>query len=87
VPSPIPAPTPLPTTASVSMPFAVPRPTYPAARPLGLIAVALAYFALGVAVGLVMKRTGTPRRWLGVVIAPATLAAIAYVLWVARTLL
>lgn len=60
---------------------------YPAARSLGLITVALAYFALGVAVGLVMKRAGTPRRWLRVLIGPAAIAAVGYALWVARSLL
>jgi hypothetical protein len=67
-------------------PFAEARPTYPAARPLGLITVALAYFALGVAVGLVMKRTASPRRWLGILVACGAVAAIGYLAWVARSL-
>jgi hypothetical protein len=83
VPSPPPAP---PTTGLVLKPFAVPRPTYPAARPLGLITVALAYFALGVGVGLVMKRIVPQRRWLGVLVAGGAVAALGYLAWVARSL-
>jgi hypothetical protein len=61
-------------------------PVYPYAAPLGLIAVALAYFALGVGVGAVMKRTAAGRRWLPMLIGPGVIAAIGYLLWVARSL-
>ncbi len=83
MPSPLPAP---PTTGLVLTPFAVARPTYPAARPLGLITVALAYFALGVGVGLVMKRTVPQRWWLAVLVAGGAVAALGYLAWVARSL-
>lgn len=61
-------------------------PVYPHAAPLGLIAVALAYFALGVGVGVAMKSTALHRRWLPLLIGPGAIAALAYLLWVARTL-
>ena len=83
MPSPLPAPLPAPVVAAA--PLASP-PTYPAARPLGLLTVALAYFALGVAIGLVMRRSGAERRWLRMLIGPAVVAAIGYLAWVARSL-
>lgn len=61
-------------------------PVYPHAAPLGLIAVALAYFALGVGVGVVMKSTAQRRRWLPLLLGPGAIAAIGYLWWVARTL-
>ena len=85
MPNPLPAP--LPTAGFVIMkPFAQVRPAYPAARPLGLVTVALAYFALGVGVGLVMRRTASGRRWLRVLVAGGAIAAVGYLAWVARSL-
>jgi hypothetical protein len=68
------------------MPVGELRPMYPSARPLGVIAVALAWFALGVGFGLVMKRALPGRRWLALVIGPGAFAALAYLAWVARSL-
>ena len=39
-------------------------PYYPKAGPSGVLAIALAYFSLGVAVGGLMKQSPRARRWL-----------------------
>lgn len=57
-------------------------PTYPSAGPLGMVTVAAAYFALGVAVGALVKTSPRARRWLPLLVAPGALAAGAYILWV-----
>ncbi len=61
-------------------------PTYPKAGPLGLLSVALAYFAIGVAVGALVKQHPNGRRWLPVLVIPGVLAGLAYLVWVIRTL-
>ena len=82
-----PFPTPVPTTGLIMMkPFAQVRPAYPKARPLGLVTVALAYFALGVSVGLVMKQRAAGRRWLRVLLVGGAAVAVGYLAWVARSL-
>lgn len=75
-----------PAVATIAVPAPHLRTVYPRAAPLGLIAVALAYFALGVGVGMVMKSTADRRRWLPLIIGPGAIAAIGYLVWVARTL-
>lgn len=90
MPIPSPAAPPLASAAAAAGTTTVPAPqlgpVYPHAAPLGLMVVALAYFALGVGVGVVMKSTAQRRRWLPLLIGPGALAAIAYLLWVARSL-
>ena len=81
--------TPVPTVAAVVQPGLVwpaVSPTYPKAGPLGMLAVALAYFALGVAVGAVLKQSPRGRRWLPVLVVPGVLAGVAFLLWVIRSL-
>jgi hypothetical protein len=51
-----------------------------------MLAVALAYFALGVAIGMLVKERPERRRWLPVLVVPGALAAVAYLLWVLRSL-
>ncbi len=51
-----------------------------------MLAVALAYFALGVAVGALVRESPQRRRWLPVLVVPGVLAAIAYLVWVLRSL-
>lgn len=77
---------------AIEKPF-VPRPAFPAwdpgypySGPLGMVAVALAYFALGVAVGVLLKDTPRVRRWLTALIVPGGVAAVAYLAWVLRSL-
>lgn len=94
MPSPSPSPSaPLP-IATVGNPFLVQpgwrwptlEPGYPYAAPLGMVTVALAYFALGVAIGILVKEMPRLRRWLIVLVAPGVIAAIAYLAWVLRSL-
>jgi hypothetical protein len=62
-------------------------PTYPKAGPLGMLVVALARFALGVAVGALLKQSPWGRRWLPVLVVPGVLAGIAFFVWVIRSLM
>lgn len=62
-------------------------PTYPKAGPLGMLAVAVAYFSLGVAVGALLKSAPGGRRWLPVLIVPGVLAGLAFFVWVVRSLM
>ena len=71
----------------------MPRPNWPTwdpgysfSAPLGMVAVALAYFALGVAVGVVLKDRPHVRRWLAALVLPGGVAAVAYLAWVLRSL-
>jgi hypothetical protein len=84
--SPAPPAPPLGTIPGMIVPAPNLKPSYPHAGMLGLLAVALAYFALGVGVGVLMKVTAERRRWLPLLIGPGALAAIGYLVWVARSL-
>lgn len=81
--------TPVPTVAAIVKPSLVwPAfaPTYPKAAPLGMLAVALAYFGLGVVVGALLKQSPRGRRWLPVLVVPGVLAGVAFLLWVIQSL-
>jgi hypothetical protein len=88
MPSASPSPTPLPMNvvgvAGRSWPPFGPQ--YPRASPLGVLTVALAYFALGVAVGALLKQRPRGLRWLPFLGDPGAVAALAYVGWVVRSL-
>jgi hypothetical protein len=62
-------------------------PTYPKAGPLGMLVVALAYFALGVAVGALLEQSARGRRWLPVLVVPGLLAGLTFFVWVIRSLM
>ena len=66
--------------------FPPPAPTYPKAGPLGMLAVALAYFAIGVAVGALLKQSARWRRVLPLIVVPGVLAGLGFLLWVLKTL-
>jgi hypothetical protein len=59
---------------------------YPSASPLGMLTVAVAYFALGVAVGALVRTRPSGRRWLPILVVPGAVAAHAYLGWVIRSL-
>ena len=61
-------------------------PYYPKAGPLGVLAIALAYFSLGVAVG---ARSCRPARHalLPLLVVPGVLAGLAFLAWVIRSLM
>jgi len=61
-------------------------PLYPRAALLGMFAVALAYFALGVGVGVLVRPSPRWRAWLPVLMLPGVLAGLAFLLWVIRSL-
>ena len=61
-------------------------PSYPNAGALGIVAMALAYFALGVAAGALIKRVPNGGRWLLALVLPGAVAAVAYLVWVIRTI-
>jgi len=61
-------------------------PSYPKAGPLGMLAVALAYFSLGVAVGALLKHSPRWRRALPFIVVPGVLAGLGFLLWVLKTL-
>lgn len=62
-------------------------PTYPKAGPLGMLVVALAYFALGVAVGALLKQSPRGQRWLPILVVPGVLVGITFFVWVIRSLM
>jgi hypothetical protein len=88
--SPLPSPSPLPAPLSLVGPGGQTwppfGPQYPRASPLGVLTVALAYFALGVAVGALMKQRPRSLRWLPFLVVPGAVAALVYVGWVVRSL-
>jgi hypothetical protein len=88
--SPLPSPSPglvLPDFVGVAgNPWPPFGPQYQRASPLGILTVALAYFALGVAVGALVKQRPRGLRWLPFLVVPGAVAALAYVGWVVRSL-
>jgi hypothetical protein len=62
-------------------------PFFPKAGPVGILVIALAYFSVGVAVGALMKHTPRARPWLPWLVVPGIVAAIAFVVWVIRSLM
>jgi hypothetical protein len=62
-------------------------PSFPKAGAIGVVVIALAYFSLGVAVGGLMKQSPRARRWLPILIVPGLLGALAFVVWVIRSLM
>ncbi len=62
-------------------------PYYPKAGPSGVLAIALAYFSLGVAVGGLMRQSPRARRWLPLLVIPGVLAGLAFLAWVIRSLM
>ena len=97
MPSPSPAPpTPVPGTSSVPSAQAtfagldltpVLGPVFPKAGGVGVLVIALAYFSLGVAVGALLKHTERGRRWLPILVIPGVVAAVAFFVWVIRSLM
>jgi hypothetical protein len=61
-------------------------PSYPNAGVAGVLAIALAYFSLGVAVGALLKPSPRGRRWLPFLVVPGVVAALGFVAWVIRSL-
>jgi hypothetical protein len=62
-------------------------PSFPNAGAIGVVAIAVAYFSLGVAVGALMKHSPAARRWLPVIVVPGVLAGLAFLAWVVRAIL
>jgi hypothetical protein len=85
-PSPPPLPLPPGLVGPAGRPWPALGPQYERASPLGLLTVALAYFALGVAVGALVKQRPRGLRWLPFLVVPGAVAALAYVGWVIRSL-
>ena len=61
-------------------------PAYPKAGPLGMLAVAIAYFSIGVAVGALLNQSARWRRVLPLIVVPGVLAGLGFLLWVLKTL-
>lgn len=89
MPTASPPPTPLPAVAAPAAPpslWPTLGPSFPNAGVAGALAIALAYFSLGVAVGALLKQSPTGRRWLPVVVVPGVLAGLGFIAWVIRSL-
>lgn len=87
--SPLVSPSPRPTgVVTVVPPSLWPTlgPSYPNAGAAGVLAIALAYFSLGVAVGALLKQSPIGRRWLPFVVVPGILAGLGFIAWVVRSL-
>jgi hypothetical protein len=74
------------TTVASGSAFPPPPPSYPKAGPLGMLAVAIAYFAIGVAVGALLKQSARWRPVLPFIVVPGVLAGLGFLLWVLKTL-
>ena len=61
-------------------------PSFPRAGAIGVLAIALAYFSLGVAVGALLKPSVGGRRWLPFLVLPGLVAGLAFVAWVVQSL-
>lgn len=61
-------------------------PSFPNAGVAGVLAIAAAYFSLGVAVGALLKQSPGGRRWLPIVVVPGVLAGLGFIAWVVRSL-
>ncbi|MCC6847840.1 MAG: hypothetical protein IT294_05015 [Deltaproteobacteria bacterium] len=90
--SPAPAPAPAAAPHAVPVTLAPPGlwptlgPSFPNAGAAGAIAIALAYFSLGVALGALLKQSPGGRRWLPFVVVPGLLAGLGFLAWVIRSL-
>ncbi|MCC6764432.1 MAG: hypothetical protein IT293_07185 [Deltaproteobacteria bacterium] len=87
MPSAPPPPSPI-TAVAVPPPglWPTPGPSFPNAGVAGVVAIALAYFSLGVAVGGWMRQSPGGRRWLPFVVVPGVLAGLGFMAWVIRSL-
>ena len=86
---PTPAPRPSPSVmATIDPKLLQPTlgPYFPKAGVVGVLVIAVAYFALGVAVGGLMKQSQRARRFLPIIVVPGVLAGVAFIAWVIRSL-
>ncbi len=76
----------------VAVPLAPPSlwpklgPSYPHAGAYGVVAIALAYFSVGVAVGALLKHSPATRRWLPWLVVPGVVAGLGFLAWAIRSL-
>lgn len=86
---PMPVASPVPNAAVSVLPpclWPILGPAFPNAGATGVLAIAFAYFSLGVAVGAFLKPSSTGRRLLPFLVTPGIVAGLAFVAWVLRTL-
>ena len=86
-PSPVAPPSPRPPIPTIAVTLAPAElwpklgPSYPKAGAWAVVAIALAYFSLGVAVGALLRQSPTTRRWLPWLVVPGVLAGFGFLAW------